>query len=362
VRWRPLTILSLALPILTGSLLAACRREAPIERAETPVGVSVHVARVQTLRDVFTASGTVVPSAAGELTVVAPEGAQIVELPRKEGEPVATGDVLVRFEIPSMAQELAARELAVAEAATRVSRAKTEAARLSGLFDRGIAPRATFEAARIELTTAESLHAQSVAQLQSARVDTDRATIRARFPGIVTRVFRTEGEFVRAETDAVLQVIDPARYQVLIDLPIAQLSRVNPGQTAVVRPIAGTADIPASVALKSALSDPNAPTGQVRLALADTTGLTPEMPVSVEILLDQRTNALVVPAGALLRDEFSSYVVVAGDDRRAHRRDVRVGLTTPSFVEILAGLEAGDRVVISGANELAEGTAISFAE
>ncbi|MCC7010201.1 MAG: efflux RND transporter periplasmic adaptor subunit [Acidobacteria bacterium] len=360
VRSRP-WILALAAS-LAALAAGACRRGAEPAAAAGPVGVSVQAARLETLRDAFTASGTVVPSPAGELTIVAPEAAQIAELPKHEGEAVATGDLLVRFEIPSLAQELAARELAVADAAARVERAKAEVARLSTLVDRGIAARATLEAARIEQTAADAVHAQAVTQLRAATIETDRATVRARFPGTVTRVFRAVGEFVRAEIDPVLQVIDPARYQVAVDLPIAQMARVIPGQTAVVRPIAGAADIAATVAQKSTITDPTAPTGQVRLALSDTTGLQLDAPVSAEILLDQRTNALAIPTSALLRDDLSPFVMIAGDDRRAHRRDVRPGLSTSTLTEIVAGLEVGDRVIVGGAAELAEGTAVSFVD
>jgi RND family efflux transporter MFP subunit len=234
--------------------------------------------------------------------------------------------------------------------------------RLSGLFDRGIAPRVTLEAARVEQSAAESLHTQAIAQVETARLDLDRSQVRARFPGVVTHVYRTEGDVVRAEADPVLQVIDPSRYQVVVDLPIAQLARVVPGQTATVRAIGGAADIAGSVALKAPVVDPNAPTGQVRIGLSDTTDLEPQMPVSVEILLDQRSNVLVVPTDALLRDELSAYVVVAGDDRRAHRRDVRAGLATSALVEIVTGLEAGERVIVGGASDLSEGALVSFVD
>ena len=147
-----------------------CGRSAPEPEGPHVVGVTVQSARTDTLRDVASASGVVVPSAAGDWTIYAPEAAQVVELPKKEADNVATGDVLVRFEIASATQELAARELAVADATVRAERAKAEFTRLSGLYDRGIVPRATFEAARTEQTTAESVRAQAVSQLELSKV------------------------------------------------------------------------------------------------------------------------------------------------------------------------------------------------
>jgi multidrug efflux system membrane fusion protein len=111
------------------------------------------------------------------------------------------------------------------------------------------------------------------------------------------------------------------------------------------------------------MTDPNAPTGTVRLSFVDPIGtLTIETPVSVEILIDQRTGAIIVPAAAIQKDDLSSYVMVAGEDQRAHRRDVRTGLVTRDFAQVMAGLEPGERVIVGGLADVSEGTAISFVE
>ena len=54
--------------------------------------------------------------------------------------------------------------------------------------------------------------------------------------------------------------------------------------------------------------------------------LTVDTAVSVEILIDERKNTLVVPVVAVRRDEGGSFVYVAGDDGLARRRTVRPGL------------------------------------
>jgi hypothetical protein len=121
--------------------------------------------------------------------------------------------------------------------------------------------------------------------------------VHARFSGTVTKVWRTEGIVRGGLIDPILQVIDPTRLQVAVELPIPQLARILPGQAASVRAIAGDAVLAATVAQKPGMTDPNAPTGTVRLSFVDPIGtLTIETPVSVEILIDQRTGAIIVPA------------------------------------------------------------------
>ena len=83
--------------------------------------------------------------------------------------------------------------------------------------------------------------------------------------------------------------------------------------------------------------------------------------VSVEIVLDQRTNALVVPTNAVRRDDLGPYVMVAGDDQRAHRRDVRLGLSTSALSQAVAGLSAGEFVIVSSLADIQEGSPIVVA-
>ena len=116
-------------------------------------------------------------------------------------------------------------------------------------------------------------------------------------------------------TDPILQVVDPTRLQVAAQFPIPQLARIVQGQAATILAIGGEGPLPATVASKPVSVDANAPTGEVRLAFAGPATLAANAPVSVEILLDQRANAVVVPTAALLRDDLSAFVMIVGEDR-----------------------------------------------
>jgi hypothetical protein len=53
--------------------------------------------------------------------------------------------------------------------------------------------------------------------------------------------------------------------------------------------------------------------------------------------------------------------MVAGDDSRAHRRDVRLGLVTSSLAQIQTGLAEGELVIVSSLNDVVEGSPIIVA-
>ena len=344
-------------------MLSACRRSARPAEGESSglIGVTVQAARVENLRDVASASGTVVPSSAADWVVLAPETGQVASLPVKEGDVVNPGAVLVRFEIASATQELAALQLEVLEAAGRVDRAKADLGRKTMLYERGMMSRNDYEASRLDQATAESLLAQAQTRFEAAQTTQDRTVVRAPFGGKVVKVWHGVGDQVVGLTEPILRVIDPTRVQVSVQLPVAQLARIVPGQVATVRAIAGAGDEPATVATKPDSTDPTAPTGEVRLAFTNAATLPLDTPVSVEIMLDQRSGALVVPTASVKRAPTSAYVMVAGEDSRAHQREVRVGLSTRELTQITSGLEAGEHVIVGGLDDVNDGSAIVMA-
>jgi RND family efflux transporter MFP subunit len=348
--------------LLALAMAGGCRRAAgPETEAASGIVVTTAVARVETLRDVASASGIVVPSVAADMTVYATEPSQVIEVTKKEHDPVAAGDVLVRLEVPSVTQEIAALQLAVSDAMSRAEHAQSELARQQSFLDRGLISRNAFEAARIEASTASSLLGQAKSALDTAQVDQDRSVIRARFAGIVTQVWHAAGDAVRPGTDdPIIRVVDPSRVQVSAQLPVAQLARVVPGQAAQVTAIGGAAAEPAMVALKTDALAAAAPTGEIRLAFINAATMPLDTPVSVELTLDQRTAALVIPAAAVAHDGLGAFVMIAGQDLVAHRRDVRVGLVTAEAAQITSGLTLGDRVVVRGLADVSEGTALTL--
>lgn len=349
--------------VVAAGLVAGCRGADTAVEEERPIGVGIQPARRAPLRDVASAPGIVVPSAAGEWTIYAPGPSEIARLRVKEADAVAAGDVLVEFDVASISEQMTARETAVNDAKSRADRAASELTRLTDLFGRGIASRSAYEAARVEQTTSASILAQAAADLEAVKIENAQATVRARFAGVVAQIWHAEGEFVTGSpTDPILQVIDPTRLQVAVQLPIPVLARIVPGQSATVVGIGADGPLAATVASKPAAVDVNAPTGEVRLAFAGPSTLALNAPVSAEILLDQRANAIVVPSAAVLRDDVSAYVMIAGDDGRAHRRDVRTGLVTEATAEIVSGLDVDARVIVAGARDVTENALVAFTQ
>lgn len=324
----------------------------------TGISVTVDVARIENLREVINASGMVVPASTADWTVYAPESGQITQILKREGDVVAQDDVLVKFNIASITQLVSARQALVADAKRRLERAQDEALKISSLYERGLAAKNVFDAAKTEVTSAESALSQAESDLASAKPHEERAIVRARFAGQIAKVWHAEGDFVTGgPSDPVLRLVDPTRVQVAVQLPIGQLGRLLPGQTATVTAIGGGPEA-AIVAPRTSTSDSTAATAEARLSFVGPTALVVDTVVSTEILVDERANATVVTAAAVRRDEIGTYVLVAGSDQRAHRRDVRTGLATRDLVQIVSGVAAGESIISSGFESLTDGAAI----
>ena len=76
--------------------------------------------------------------------------------------------------------------------------------------------------------------------------------------------------------------------------------------------------------------------------------LKPGMFVTVELPAMAQASALQVPLTAIQEHEGRTFVFLSGEDDSFERRDVKLGRRNPTAVEILAGLAAGDRVVVNG--------------
>jgi membrane fusion protein, multidrug efflux system len=347
--------------VVLGVAAPGCRRASGAgddNSGVEPVGVAVEVASQQTLRLTARGAGIVVPTDAGDWSISASELGRILELPKAEGDAVQSGDVLVRFEYGSTATESSARESDVSAASSRLDAARAQLAKVSALYERGFVSRSEYEAAKSAVTAAELDVNRATRQLDTVKEAADRATVRARFPGIVAKVFHHEGDLVNpSPLDPVLRVIDPTHLEVSLSVPMQEAAQVQPGMPATI--VSANGAEPGAVLLRSPADDPHATTETLRLSFAQPTTLPVESPVQAEILIAERKDVVTLPSAAILHGEDGGSFVMVAVDGRAHRRDVRLGLRSRERVEIAAGVTAGDRVIVKGPADVAEGAPVS---
>jgi RND family efflux transporter MFP subunit len=357
------TLSRLLMALLALLALSSCHKASPeAVDTEEAVPVTVEKARSGPIRAVIAATGQVKAAPDGELALIPPQEARIAELPKAVGDRVRRGEVLVRFEIPNLEADATARRADLARAQAQLETARQNAARLSGLFQRGIAARKEVEDAQRDLAQAEATVTESRGAVSAAGRLAGRAVVRAPFDGVVVARTHQVGDIVDPTgPEPLLRVIDPARLQVEAAVPTDGLGRIAAGSPARVHG-ASFHDERAHVIARPAAVDPATGTALVRLAFEEPTHLPAGLAVDVEIQGEEHPAAVLVPAEALVQEGDQSFVFTVDGQKKAHRREVEVGVTAGGQAEILSGLQAGESVVVRGQTALPDGATVEPAE
>ena len=347
------------------ALLVSGCTGASVEEVDTTAATAVKTLAVtaHTVEGVVAASGIVAAAPGADWTITAPEAARIAELPKAEGDRVKPGDLLVRFEIPSLASDSATRRAEVQQAQARVDNAQASVTRLTTLVERGVAAQKELEDAKRDLSEASASLKQAEAGRQSASELEARTVVRARFAGVIAKRAHNPGDMVEpAAADVILRVIDPSRLQVVASVAVPDLARVQVGRP--VRILVPGSDEPVSgkVLTRPAAIDPAGVAADVRIAFDAPTTLAAGTPLRLEIVAEQHANAIAVPSGAVIHEEDQAFVMLAGNDHKAHRQKVTLGLSTPLETEIVGGLKAGDTVIVQGHQGLPDGAEITISQ
>lgn len=355
VQRRPV-VLILAAAVAAG----ACRREAPkaVERQETIVPVGAVPAQRAAIRAVIHASGVVVPAEGGEFLVFAPEPTKLIDVMQMPGDAVKSGDVLARFDLPSANQAVARLAADLAGAQAQLENARINQERIRGFVERGLVPRRDLEAADRDLASAQDAAERARTAHAAAQAGATRATVRAPFDGIVATRTHNPGDMIISTTDPVLRVVDPRRLEVVATIPRKEQSRVVTGATA--RVAATGTDMVRLTVAGPATNEVPADSVAFRLVFADPHKLAVDMPLQLDIDAEERTDTVLIPAEAIVREGDETVIFVAAGSR-AERRSVKTGIEDEARIEITDGLRAGELVITRGHLGLTDGAAVTVA-
>jgi RND family efflux transporter MFP subunit len=350
------------LGLIIATLAIGCSKPA-VEKIETESAVEVEVEEA-TLGDVdgrIDVTGVVAPAPNADSVIVAPEAARIAEVTKAEGDTVKAGEVLVRFDIPTAASAVSSARASVQQARARVETTHAAVTRLTGLVDRGVAAKREVEEAQRDQAEAEADLAKAESDLQAAQSLAGRATVTARFSGVVAKRWHNPGDMVEAAaSDPILRVIDPDKLLVLASVPAGQLLKIVPGHIGHVVGPDGSTEQQVTVIARPAQLDKEGSVAEVRLAFTGASKFASGTPLQVSIAGEHKANVVLIPAEAIVREGSEAYVMVVKADKKAHKQVVVVGLSADEEVEIISGVAAGDQVIVDGQDDLPDGAAVTI--
>ncbi|MHB1052918.1 MAG: efflux RND transporter periplasmic adaptor subunit [Thiobacillus sp.] len=316
---------------------------------------------------VNTRAGTIKACRRAKLAPAA--GGQIVKLWVKEGDRVKAGQPLLELWNRDLAaqRDLATRQLATSEQRRReacilADNAKRDADRTQQLVDKGfVSPQngedaraqASARQANCDAVAADVKRAQAQIRVTSAGLE--RTTLTAPFAGIVARVTGEVGEYTTPSppgipTPPAVDLIDDTCLYVSAPMDEVDAPKIKPGQPARItldalsgQTFSGTirriapyvTEVEKQARTVDVEADFDTPPKQVLLV---------GYSADIEAIIERRDNVLRVPTQAIQQD---GTVLVLGTDDKLESRSLKTGLANWVFTEVMSGLKAGDRVLLS---------------
>jgi len=157
-----------------------------------------------------------------------------------------------------------------------------------------------------------------------------------------------------------LTVMDMSKIVARVNMAQDQARNVKVGNEATITPADGGELVTGRVTIVSPASDANSTTIQVWVQ-ADNQDerLHAGQPVHVSIVAATLEGATLIPAPAILPNaEGETIVLVVDDQNVAHEKVVQIGVREPEMVQIVAGVEVGQRVVTQGGLGLEDKTKV----
>jgi multidrug efflux pump subunit AcrA (membrane-fusion protein) len=357
----------------------------PREKADVAAKVSAQIRKMALLKNKFVRAGEIIAVLESKDLQ-----AQRAEAVAALNEARANERSLVTGTIPKTNAE---DQKALNDARAKVNNARHLVDRRRALYAQGGISQKDLEAAQLDLTTAEDelrLEEQTVALRSRSLNPNDRAlaaaktveaqqhlatldaqlsyaTIRAPITGIVTDQFQYEGEFAAAGGKLVT-IADTSTVIVKAPFSDTAAAQLKAGDAASIVPTDSSAEeMKGQITLLSRSSDPTNRTVEVWVTLANGGGkLRANGAAQVTIMANSREDAIVVPTSAVTLEASNADegTVMIVDTRKlvAHERKVTVGVRSADKIEITAGLQEGDIVVVEGNFALPDGTKVEIAK
>lgn len=339
--------------------------EAEVTRGPMQVGITDD--GVTRVTDLYTVSAPVT----GYLTRIELDAGDAVVanstvVARMAGVPSTPLDARTRAELRDA---LSAARAAERGAAAALDLARADLDRAEQLAERGFLSRAQLDAARATAQTRE-------AELQRARAEARRLQaslaepaiggqqgagpilVRSPESGVVLRRL-AESEGVVAMGTPLLEIGDPTKIEVVIDLLSREAAQVEPGNPVQITRWGGPLPLMGRVRQVE-------PFGRLKISAlgieeqrvnvivdfeedeaSQISALGHGYQVDGTIVLWRADNALRVPVGALFRAPEGDWTVFVDEDGRARMREVAIGHVNDQYGEVLEGLEAGERVILN---------------
>ncbi len=201
---------------------------------------------------------------------------------------------------------------------------------------------------RKESIASSVLNEQIQSSIQRQRLDElakklKNGTVRAEVPGVITWLDNRIGTQVQ-EGDPLVRLANISSYSIMAQVSDMHADKISPGQPVQVE-VNNAVEMGEIEQILPAVEN-NTIQFKIRLRKADSDKLRSKMKVPVRIITDTKQRSVYIPNGPGILAGKSQRVFVL-QDGKAVARTVELGFRTSDKVEVISGLKAGDKVILS---------------
>jgi len=279
------------------------------------------------------------------------------------GEVVTSGQLLAVVDPTPFELALRNAQSEVSNARAQLSTAIAEEARQQALFIANATPETALELAAQRLETARASETQALAVLAKAEEQLTYTRITAEHDGIVINVYPEVGEIV-APGQVILTIARLDIREAVVDLPEVIAADLAVGGGAIVAlELNPQTQVTGTIREIEPAADSLSRTIRARITLIEAPNSF-RLGTTVFVSFEKpERSAIILPLTAILMQNGAANVwIINDDDTSARLNRVTIGEPKDGFVEIITGVEAGDRIIVVGVNSLTTGALIRLGE
>ncbi len=336
------------------TLMSACGKPAPAP--ETPP-VSVVSMTVHPTVLVIAYKGSATLEAADKADVSAEITGRVRDLLADEGDEVRAGALLARLDPSVLASSASEASARLADAQIALDDARQDRERIARLRREGVASQEEMDKGAMRVKRAEEGVAAIRGSSSAATAQLARASIVSPIPGVVTRRWVEIGE--TASTGKMLfRIEDLTSLKAVLNVPEREVGTIAAGDRVEITVDGGT--ITGQVTYVSPSADPVARTVKIEALIPNDTGrVRSGVFVEVSVIRAVLPNIIAIPKTALVYRSSGAAALYVIENDVVKRREVQLGASTETLVEIREGLRSGETIVPADVSTLSDGVKVS---
>jgi len=294
-----------------------------------------------------------------DVTMNSETGGRILELSKKLGDRVAAGERIGRVENDVIRIRWEQAQAALQSAQTAYDNANKNATYAAESYKRKLISEAESNSVMSALKGALAALEGARANLESARLAYENSYLKAPVAGSISNLFVSVGQYINPN-QAIATLTDASTLILKTGVGESQINKIKVNQGVElqypgipqafnarirgfgIRPLANQATYPIEIELKNPGS------------------LLPGMVVSAKILTNRYPNLLYTPITNVIKEFDKNYVYIVNAENLAERRSISLGMVIGENVVLASGVSAGEKIVISGTENLEEGTKVEI--